>query len=738
MGRDSGRRRYVPINDKRDANGFGVSDVLQSVKRRKLSTDEADSTVTQQDGHHSDDHSDRHNEWQTVPSKSSRRKQKPGQRSSNHQRSYPSLSFSHKITRPLMIEQLRDLALYVLADGVGPDWVAVNNARGINKVVVMMVPGFDQEVLKRTKVLMQDLRNDAGREGKPPAAQEDEKENQNDTKDTDGEIAADNCSFTPAVDANQASSTLKDPNISNDLALRYSSDWLLNDSIPVKAPGDSKYSKVHSPLQAILMTPAADGPEKKNNKTSGEKHFKAVVTPITHFIHTADELREAEYPIHPATFTSAADAALEASRRESTGQSITAGWVDSVVEENGPLIPASSLASPRDHLSQGLSIYSIDCEMVLTSDQKSSLARISVVSWPTGKVVLDKYVKPELTIENYFTQFSGITPKILENVTTTLADIQQELLKILTPSTVLLGHSLESDLNALKVTHPFLIDTSMLYPHPRGLPLRSSLKFLANKYLKREIQTGGANGHDSVEDARAVLDLVRLKCEKGPKFGTTEANGETIFKRLSRNKRKDGKELTSAIVEYGSSPERGLGKDATYAIGCQNDDDIVAGMIRAIKGDEDGKEIPAGGTDFIWGRLRALEFARGWVTNNNASANGSIAAPNVVEDSNSSEPPKSATTSVSQEDINRSTLETLEKICQIREALPPTTLFIIYSGVSDVRPVLRLQAIQLQYRKEFKVKKWDELSVRWTDVEEQALRNAAEKARSGWGWIGVV
>lgn len=64
----------------------------------------------------------------------------------------------------------------------------------------------------------------------------------------------------------------------------------------------------------------------------------------------------------------------------------------------------------------------------------------------------------------------------------------------------------------LQMCHHKVIDTVALYPHPRGLPYKSSLKFLATKFLKRSIQEGE---HDSVVDARTAMDLALLKIEKG-------------------------------------------------------------------------------------------------------------------------------------------------------------------------------------------------------------------------------
>ena len=52
-------------------------------------------------------------------------------------------------------------------------------------------------------------------------------------------------------------------------------------------------------------------------------------------------------------------------------------------------------------------------------------------------------------------------------------------LRIVSQETVLCGHSLDSDLKALKVVHRRCVDTSVLFPHPRGYPLRLKLKTLA-------------------------------------------------------------------------------------------------------------------------------------------------------------------------------------------------------------------------------------------------------------------
>ena len=98
------------------------------------------------------------------------------------------------------------------------------------------------------------------------------------------------------------------------------------------------------------------------------------------------------------------------------------------------------------------------------------------------------------------------------------AEARKLLYQYITPSTPIIGHGLENDLNALRLIHPTLIDTILLYPHRAGLPIRHGLKALMMQRLGRSIQTandtasaGVEGGHDSKEDAIAAGELVRLK-----------------------------------------------------------------------------------------------------------------------------------------------------------------------------------------------------------------------------------
>ncbi|KAL2269165.1 hypothetical protein VTJ83DRAFT_4011 [Remersonia thermophila] len=203
-----------------------------------------------------------------------------------------------------------------------------------------------------------------------------------------------------------------------------------------------------------------------------------------------------------------------------------------------------------------------DCEMGYTV-HGLELIRLTATSWPDGKELLDVLVRPVGEILDLNSRYSGVWPEDIVNAepwsakTATASsdsnssnssggDITKDtipstsssdgtgrrprkrmkivpspvaardlLFSLLGPDTPLIGHGLENDLNAVRIIHPTLIDTILLFPHRRGLPMRHGLKMLMETRLNRAIQVEDAEedptGHDSAEDARAAGELVRLK-----------------------------------------------------------------------------------------------------------------------------------------------------------------------------------------------------------------------------------
>jgi len=187
-------------------------------------------------------------------------------------------------------------------------------------------------------------------------------------------------------------------------------------------------------------------------------------------------------------------------------------------------------------------VFSIDCEMVRTTE-KFELARLTLLEFsPTIDdpdryiVVLDMLAKPKNQIKDYVTKYSGITPNMLENVSTSLEEIQASLLAIICEEDIIIGQSLENDLKALHLVHYNVVDTAVLFKSDEGR--KHSLKRLSAVLLKRQIQTNASSGHCSEEDAAAALLLALGRARLGAGFQMQDKAGrKNLFSLTSRLKR---------------------------------------------------------------------------------------------------------------------------------------------------------------------------------------------------------
>lgn len=159
-------------------------------------------------------------------------------------------------------------------------------------------------------------------------------------------------------------------------------------------------------------------------------------------------------------------------------------------------------------------VFALDCEMCYTK-QGLELTRVTVIDSEL-KVIYDTFVKPESKVVDYNTRFSGVTEEDLESTTITLRDVQAVLLSMFSAESILIGHSLESDLLALKLIHSSVVDTAIVFPHRLGLPYKRALRNLMADHLKRIIQDN-VEGHDSSEDASACMELMFWKIKEDAK-----------------------------------------------------------------------------------------------------------------------------------------------------------------------------------------------------------------------------
>lgn len=159
-------------------------------------------------------------------------------------------------------------------------------------------------------------------------------------------------------------------------------------------------------------------------------------------------------------------------------------------------------------------LISIDCEMVRSEDGSEEVVKVCAVD-QNLETVIDLLVKPSKPVVNYLTEITGVTAEDLEGVTCNLKDVQKKLKKLLTPKTIIIGHSLHHDLRVLKVDHGRVIDTAFIFQYQdKPSCYTPSLSKLCKVVLGYDLREEG-KPHNCLDDAIAAMRLTLSKLERG-------------------------------------------------------------------------------------------------------------------------------------------------------------------------------------------------------------------------------
>jgi len=186
----------------------------------------------------------------------------------------------------------------------------------------------------------------------------------------------------------------------------------------------------------------------------------------------------------------------------------------SIFDQKGGFLPVTA-TSP---------MFAMDIEMCRGVDGSFVPVWIAVVNEQL-QCVLKSLIKPGVAIGDYLTKFSGVSKSMLVGVETTLSDVAESLRQLLPPDAILVGHQIGCDLSALKLVHPYIIDTCVCLNLKGEARLKSKLRDLAQILLGKNIQEfkneqeASRKGHDPEEDASATMELALLKLRNHPLFG---------------------------------------------------------------------------------------------------------------------------------------------------------------------------------------------------------------------------
>lgn len=228
-------------------------------------------------------------------------------------------------------------------------------------------------------------------------------------------------------------------------------------------------------------------------------------------------------------------------------------------------------------------LVALDCEMAVVAGGGKALTRVGLLDC-RGEVLLDMHVLPRLPIVDYLTRYSGVDASSLEGVTARVEDARAAVLRHVGADTIVVAHSGENDLRALRLYHAKVLDTAWAY-RDRKSNRKRSLKDLARVHLKRRIQNRGNAGHDPAEDARAALDLAKLLVERGPNF-PPEASAANARQNVQTRKLADAARALGAgevaVVGSPSTLKHHVGQAAS-AVGARGDAETLAALLKLAK-----------------------------------------------------------------------------------------------------------------------------------------------------------
>ncbi|KAM0343748.1 hypothetical protein ACHAPU_008175 [Fusarium lateritium] len=214
----------------------------------------------------------------------------------------------------------------------------------------------------------------------------------------------------------------------------------------------------------------------------------------------------------------------------------------------------------------------LDCEMAGVRNGNSEIVSICVVDLFSGEVLLDTFVRPREQIVDWRTNIHGIRPSTLSlaagqaKVLDGWETARQELFKHINTDTVMIGHSIQNDLKALRLSHTTVVDTAILTSDAvYGTGSHSGrcwgLESLCADLLKLRIRK--SKTHSALEDTMATREVV-LWCICYPeKLNNWASRAKAMW-------HKNKAQTTQQVKNRRARPERAEASTSSYAKNANN------------------------------------------------------------------------------------------------------------------------------------------------------------------------
>ncbi|KAE8149230.1 ribonuclease H-like domain-containing protein [Aspergillus avenaceus] len=217
----------------------------------------------------------------------------------------------------------------------------------------------------------------------------------------------------------------------------------------------------------------------------------------------------------------------------------------------------------------------LDCEMVRVSKGRREVALLSAVDFLTGEVLINNYVQPTAKVTDWVSKVSGVTPAAMAEAVAKgeafhgWPAARRALFNFIDSQTILIGHSLNYDLEVLGIYPLMVVDSAILASEAvfGGSKFKRlyGLKTLSEEFLQLNIQPDN-RAHNCLEDTLTTRDVVLSYLWEPERWrvwaGDARAKHEALERQREarrRQRKKTKKQTAKAPARQGTDESEDFG-----------------------------------------------------------------------------------------------------------------------------------------------------------------------------------